>query len=103
MSEADVNSFLTHLAVDKNVAPANQNQALCALVFLYKRVLDRPLGENTINAVRARKHRNLPVVLSNPEVKNLLGALSGLPKLKDQIIYGTGLKKMKFIALETKK
>lgn len=54
MSSNEVNQFLTHLAVTKNVAPATQNQALCALVYLYKHVLEQPLGENTINAVRAR-------------------------------------------------
>ncbi|MEW4366735.1 tyrosine-type recombinase/integrase [Aliikangiella maris] len=102
MSDNEVNSFLTHLAVDKNVAPATQNQALCALVFLYKQVLHKPLGENTINAVRARKHRNLPVVLSSQEVKKLLDAMNGLPKLMAQIIYGTGLRKNEVHRLRVK-
>lgn len=102
MSDNEVNTFLTHLAVDKNVAPATQNQALCALVFLYKRVLDKPLGDNTINAVRARKHRNLPVVLSVEEVRKLLEVMNGLPKLMAQIIYGTGLRKNEVHRLRVK-
>ncbi len=60
--EANVEVFLTHLAVDKNVAPSTHNQALNALVFLYRKVLDRPL-EN-ISATRSRKEPRIPVVLS---------------------------------------
>ena len=62
MSSDEVNQFLIHLAVDRKVAPSTQNQALYALVFLYKELLKRPLGENTINTVRSRLPRNLPVV-----------------------------------------
>ncbi len=102
MSSEEVNQFLTHLAVTKNVAPATQNQALCALVFLYKQVLEQPLGENSINAVRARTHRNLPVVLSLTEVKRLLGVMNGLPKLIAQVIYGTGLRKSEVHRLRVK-
>lgn len=85
MGAIEVNSFLTYLAVTRNVAPATQNQALCALVFLYKRVLSLPLGENTINAVRAKKTQNLPVVLSIPEVRRLFEVMTGLPKLMAHI------------------
>ncbi len=102
MSSEEVNQFLTHLAVTKNVAPATQNQALCALVFLYKQVLEQPLGENSINAVRARTHRNLPVVLSLTEVKRLLGVMNGLPKLIAQVVYGTGLRKSEVHRLRVK-
>ncbi len=102
MSSNEVNQFLTHLAVTKNVAPATQNQALCALVYLYKHVLEQPLGENTINAVRARAHRNLPVVLSVPEVKRVLDEINGLPKLMAQVIYGTGLRKNEVHRLRVK-
>ena len=68
MGALHVNDFLTHLAVNRHVSPATQNQALCALIFLYKRVLEIPLGENSIAAVRAKYHKNLPVILSTSEV-----------------------------------
>ena len=100
MADKEVNIFLTHLAVDREVAPSTQNQAFCALVFLYKRVLDKPLLEDSINAVRPKYHRNLPVVLSKSEMKRLLDEMTGLPKLMAQFIYRTGLKKKKFIAYE---
>ncbi len=57
MGIKEVNIFLTYLAVEKKVAPATQNQALCALVFLYKRVLETPLGEDSIDAVRKIRGR----------------------------------------------
>jgi integron integrase len=102
MGSVEVNYFLTHLAVDKKVAPATQNQALCALVYLYKQVLEKPLGEQSINAVRAKHHRNLPVVLSQCEVKMLFSVLTGLPKLMAQVIYGTGLRKSEVHRLRVK-
>jgi hypothetical protein len=60
-AEAKIESFLTDLAVHANVAPATQNQAMNALVFLYKRVLNHPL-QDSINAVRADKKINVPVL-----------------------------------------
>ena len=102
MSSPEVNEYLTHLAVNKKIAPATQNQALCALVYLYKHVLNQPLGENSIHAVRARTHRNLPVVLSIKQVKQLLENMNGLPKLMAQIIYGTGLRKNEVHRLRVK-
>lgn len=102
MSSIHVNSFLTHLAVNRNVSPATQNQALCALVFVYKEVLKQPLGESSINAVRSKRHRNLPVVLSVAETKRLLNAMNGLPKLIAKLIYGTGLRKSEVHRLRVK-
>lgn len=67
MGEPEVARFLTHLAVDEQVAPATQNQALNALVFLYKAVLDRPL-EEIQGVVRAKRQQRLPVVLTTDEV-----------------------------------
>ena len=59
--------FLTHLSVNRNVAPATQGQALNALVFLYRKVLNKPLGE-TQGIVRAKRSEKIPVVLSQLEV-----------------------------------
>jgi integrase len=68
MGPAEVHSFLTHLAANRNVAVSTQNQALNAVVFLYKQVLHQPLGDFS-EAVRASKPRRVPVVLSREEVR----------------------------------
>jgi site-specific recombinase XerD len=60
MGEAEIEAFLTHLAVDGNVASSTQNQALSALLFLYRNVLKQPLSES-VDAVRARQSKHLPI------------------------------------------
>ena len=70
LAEPEISAFLTHLAVDRDVAANTQNQALSALLFLYKNVLGKPLGAFT-NAVRAKKPQKLPVVLSREEVRGI--------------------------------
>ena len=69
--ESKIEAFLTHLAVDGQVASATQNQAMNALVFLYKRVLQQPLDQS-INAVRADRKINVPVVLTREEVSRVI-------------------------------
>ena len=76
MGEAEVNAFLTALAVERHVAAATQNQALAALLFLYAEVLGRPLGRME-GVVRARRPRRLPVVLTRDEVLRVLSRLDG--------------------------
>lgn len=88
--EAHVEMFLTHLAVDKDVAPSTQNQALNALVFLYTKVLERPL-EN-VSATRSRKEPRIPVVLSKGEVKQVLTLMNGTAGLIVKTLYGGGLR-----------
>ncbi len=90
-SEAKIEAFLTHLATHRHVAASTQNQAMNALVFLYKQVLDRPL-EKRIDAVRSGKKRHIPVVLSTDEVKQILARLEGVPQLVVKILYGSGLR-----------
>jgi integron integrase len=92
MGEAEVAAFLTHLAVDRNVAAATQNQSLNALVFLYKVVLDRPLQDHIQGIVRAKKPKRLPVVLTKKEVANLLSNLNGVYWLLGCLQYGSGLR-----------
>ena len=101
MGYMEVNNFLSHLAIHNNVSPATQNQALNALLFLYNQVLEQPLGE-TINAVRAKRQQNIPVVLSASEVSLLLSLLNGLPKLIASLCYGSGLRKMECHRLRIK-
>src|SRR2546430_5092103 len=80
MAQEEVAEFLTHLARDRNVAPATQNQALSALLFLYKEVLKHEIGWLE-NVERARKPSKLPVVLSHAEMKRVFAHLHGVPKL----------------------
>jgi site-specific recombinase XerD len=74
MGEPEINQFLTDLAVNKKVSASTQNQALSAILFLYQRVLDKPL-EWVNPAVRAKKPKRLPVVLTRQEVKTILDSM----------------------------
>ncbi len=91
MGEREINAFLTHLAVDEHVSASTQNQALAALLFLYRHVLGRQVGELG-DVVRARKPARLPVVLTRDEVKAVLAHLTGDEWLMASLMYGTGLR-----------
>ena len=91
MGEPEINQFLTDLAVNKKVSASTQNQALSALLFLYQHVLKKPL-EWIDPAVRAKKPKRLPVVLTREEVKAILGPMEGGPKLVATLLYGAGLR-----------
>jgi len=91
LGEVEIEDFLTHLAVKRQVAPSTQNQALAALQFLYQRVLHLPLDEEIL-PVPAKRPKRLPVVLSRRETKALLGELSGVHLLICQLLYGAGLR-----------
>ncbi len=99
--EKKIEIFLTHLAVEKNVAPSTQNQAMNALVFLYKEVLKIPLQEE-INAIRARKKTNIPVVLTREEVRQVIDIMEGIPQLVVKLLYGSGLRIMEAVRLRVK-
>lgn len=89
--EAKIEAFLSYLATERNVAAATQNQAMNALVFLYKQVLEKPL-EKRIDAIRSSKNRHIPVVLSVDEVKQILPRLDGVAQLVVKMLYGSGLR-----------
>ena len=91
MGEPEINQFLTDLAVNKKVSASTQNQALSAILFLYQRVLEKPL-EWVNPAVRAKKPKRLPVVLTRQEVKTILDSMDGAPKLVATLLYGAGLR-----------
>jgi len=96
--EAKIEAFLTHLAVDKAVAPSTQNQAMNALVFLYKRVLKQSLDQE-INAVRASRKINIPVVMTREEVAQIIALMDGVPQLVVKLLYGSGLRIMEAVRL----
>jgi len=93
--------FLTDLAVRGNVAAATQNQAMHALVFLYKRVLKQALP-GRINAVRADKKVTVPVVMTRDEVATVLSLLDGTAQLVAKLLYGSGLRSMEAVRLRVK-
>ena len=97
-SEGKIETFLTHLAVDTEVASSTQNQAMNALVFLYKKVLKEPLSEE-INATRAARKSNVPVVLTRQEVASILALMEGTPQLVTKVLYGSGLRIMEAVRL----
>jgi len=101
MREAEVEAFLTWLAVDGNVAKSTQNQAFNALIFLYRDVLKRPL-EGRVNAVRSQKKQRLPVVMSKDETQRVLRAMNGTTQLMAKLLYGSGLRLMECIRLRVK-
>jgi integron integrase len=100
MGAAEIEAFLTDLAVNGHVSPSTQNQSLNALVFLYKHVIKKELGE--ISALRARQRDRLPVVLTVEETKALLAAMSSETGLQARILYGCGLRMMECMRLRVK-
>ncbi len=101
MGHREVEAFLTRLAVDGRVAPSTQNQALSALVFLYRDVL-RVRLDWMEDVVRAKPVRKLPVVLGREEVRMLLAQLDGRPWLLAAVLYGTGMRLMECLRLRVK-
>ena len=96
-----VAGFLNDLVVSGNVSASTQNQALNALVFLYKRVLGSELGQLE-NFARSKRKKTVPVVLSRPEVKRLLAELDGWQLELASLLYGTGMRVMEGLTLRVK-
>ncbi|MBU4262749.1 MAG: integron integrase [Proteobacteria bacterium] len=94
----DVESFLSHLATEGKVSASTQRQALNALVFLYRDVLDQPI-DGEIAPVRSKRLPRPPTVLTQSEVQRLLAAMSGKHALMARILYGGGLRLMECIRL----
>jgi integron integrase len=101
MAEAEVTDFLTHLARDGKVAASTQNQALSALLFLYKEVLKQEIG--WLGKVeRAKRPARLPVVLTRDEVHKVFAHLHGTHRLMAGLLYGSGLRLMECVRLRVK-
>ena len=101
MGRKEVNAYLSHLANYRKVSASTQNQALCALVYLYKYVIEKELGDLQ-DITRAKRPRKLPVVLSRQEVKLILNRLDGNKELMAKLLYGTGLRLMECLRLRIK-
>ena len=101
MGENEIAEFLTHLAVQRNVAAATQNQALSALLFLYQQLLDKKL--DAIPGVeRATRPQKIPVVFTPAEVRSVLARLKGDYRLMAELLYGSGLRLMECVRLRVK-
>lgn len=98
MGEKEINEFLSHLAIHKHVSASTQNQALCALLFLYRHVLNREIGDLG-EVIRARKPKRLPVVMTRDEVKSILSQLTDDKWLMAALMYGAGLRLMECLRL----
>ncbi len=98
MGEKEIAEFISYLAIKKNVAANTQNQALNAIVFLYKHVLKIDLGDFG-PMERAKKPKKLPTVMSKNEVRLVLNSLSGIYKLMAKILYGCGLRLIECLRL----
>jgi len=101
MGGSEIEQFLTHLATKKKVTASTQYQALSALLFLYREVLDLPL-DLTFQSVHARRPKHLPTVLPKAEVERVLHQMSGETLLIAQLLYGSGLRLMECLRLRVK-
>lgn len=101
MGAAEIEAYLTHLAVKRDVSASTQNQALAALLFLYKEVLKQELPWLD-NVVRAKRPQHMPVVLTRDEVQRVLARLSGVPWLVASLLYGAGLRLTEALRLRVK-
>jgi integron integrase len=101
MDVSEIEAFLTHLAVDQHVAASTQNQALGALLFLYREVLKKDLAR-PVDSVRAKRPKRLPTVLTREEVFKVIGFLSGTRQLMAKLLYGSGLRLMECVRLRVK-
>lgn len=101
MGAAEVEAFLSGLAVQGRVAASTQNQALSALLFLYRQVLgiELPWMEGV---VRAKRPQRVPTVLSRQEVARVLACMEGRPWLLASLLYGTGMRLMEALRLRVK-
>ncbi|MBN1957888.1 MAG: integron integrase [Desulfuromonadales bacterium] len=98
MGEEEINAFLTHLAVKDKVSASTQNQALSAILYLYRYVIGRDVGDLG-NVIRARRPKRLPVVMTREEVKLVLDQLSDEKWLMASLLYGSGLRLMECLRL----
>lgn len=101
MGEKDINSFLTHLAVKERLSASTQNQALCAIVFLYKHVLKKEPGDFG-DVIWSKKAKKIPVVFTQEEIKAVLDQLSGVHWIMAMLLYGAGLRLSECLGLRIK-
>lgn len=102
MGKAEIEEFLTNLAVERKISPTTQNQAFSAILFLYKEVLGIDMSNQNIQALRAQERKHIPVVLTKEEVKNILENISGIYQVIVSLMYGCGLRMNEVLNLRIK-
>ena len=101
MGKPEIEAFLSHLALKNRVASSTQNQAFCAIIFLYKHVIKQELPDD-INAFRAKTPIRLPVVLSREETDRVLDVITGINQVMAIVMYGSGLRVHECVSLRVK-
>jgi len=102
MGIPEINQFITHLVVERKASASTQNQALSAILFLYRNVLRKELDEASLGFSRPKKGKRVPVVLTTAEARAIIGHLTGPYKLMVQVMYGSGLRLMECLRLRVK-
>ncbi len=100
MGRVEIEAFLTHLAVQEQVAASTQNQALDALLFLYREVLNLEVSD--VNAIRAKRTQYLPTVLTQAEARQVIQNICGVQQLVVKLLYGCGLRLCEGLRLRVK-
>ena len=101
MGEPEINAFLSGLAVKERVSASTQNQALCALLFLYRHVLEKPFPQLE-KLIRAKRPGRLPTVMTRSEVKKVLQRLDGINRVMAMLLYGSGMRLLECLRLRIK-
>jgi integron integrase len=101
LTEPEINGFLSHLAVRDHVSASTQNQALCALLFLYRHVLEKPFPDLE-RLIRAKKPKRLPTVMTRDEVRRVLNRMSGTNRVIATLLYGSGMRLLECLRLRVK-
>jgi integron integrase len=101
MGVQEIQAFITHLATERHLSASSQNQALSAIIFLYRHVLQIEI-EFPTDVIRAEKSKTLPTVLTQQEAMTVISKMTGLPQLMTKILYGSGLRLMECLRLRVK-
>jgi len=102
MGTPEINQYLTYLVSEKKVSASTQNQALSAILFLYRHVLHIELEESELDQSRPKKSKTIPTVLSKAEARAVISKMTGIYKIIVQIMYGGGLRVMETLRLRVK-
>ena len=102
MGVAEINDFITYLVNQKSVSASTQNQAISAILFLYRNVLQIELDEKALVSIRPTRPKRIPTVLSRDEAKKVIAQMDGIYKIMTQIMYGSGLRLMEVMRLRVK-
>ncbi|MBI5824741.1 MAG: integron integrase [Chloroflexi bacterium] len=102
MGVAEINQFITHLVVDRKASASTQNQAISAILFLYRNTLNIELDQSSLGFIRPKRGKRVPNVLSVQEVRGVISSMAGPYKLMAQIMYGSGLRLMECLRLRVK-